>query len=106
MNPTSSVKVFDIVGDLGGLDPDKAAELAKTVISVPERAAGVSLDFAGVSTISSAFANTLFLALADAAPLSLWQRVLKFAGLDRRQAEVLARSLKAARNVTGEAAQT
>ncbi len=93
-----SVRVHDAVGNLGGLDPDKALVLAKQVIALRSAAEQIELDFEHVGTVSSGFANALFLALAAHAPLESWRQTLVLKALDKQQGQVLARSLRAARN--------
>jgi len=96
------VQVYDIVGELGGLDPAKAVALATKVITLRPQAARVALDFQKVGTVSSGFANAFFITLAGAAPLQAWKEILVLTGLDSHQQHVLARSLQAARHASAQ----
>ena len=92
-----TIRVRDWVGQLGALEPDQGAQLARHLV---ERSTRAVLDFAGAGPVSSGFANAFFVELAAARPLHEWRKDLEFVGLDSRQAEVMARSLKAARNAS------
>lgn len=99
---SASLRVHDVVGELGGLDPAKAVVLATKVIALRPQAERVTLDFQNVGTVSSGFANAFFLTLAKAAPLESWKAILVLNGLDSHQGHVLARSLQAARHASAE----
>jgi hypothetical protein len=93
------VEVRDWVGDLGALDPSVASRLAQHVIDKRTVAQRIVLDFRGVRSVSSGFANELFVSLARVSPLTEWQDVLTFSGLASTQAQVIAKSLNAARKL-------
>jgi hypothetical protein len=84
------VAVSDWVDPVGALEPAAASRLADHLIK--EKGTHIVLDFSEVRAISSAFANALFMGLAQAMPLDAWREILSFDGLDARKAEVLAKS--------------
>jgi hypothetical protein len=95
---SAHVRVRDWVDDLGALEPGSATRLAQHVIDRSVGNAAVVVDFQGVGTITSGFANAFFLELAETRPLDEWRRIVQFTGLAPRQAQILAKSLQAARD--------
>ncbi len=96
---TIRVKVRDWVGERGALEPSAATRLAQHVVEKRSVVGRLVLDFAGVGTISSGFANELFLTLAQVRPLDEWRQFLEFTGLASSQAQVITKSLHAARRL-------
>src|SRR2546428_11467686 len=101
--PEVSVRLRDWAEELGALEPSAATRLARHLIDTKAENKLIVLDFTDAGTVSSAFANQLFLTLAKASPLTEWQRVLRFVGLASTQAQVITRSLQAARKAAKEA---
>lgn len=82
----------------GALEPKVGSSLAEHVIEHGRDADRIELNFADVGTVSSAFANAFLLRLAATAPLEEWRKRLDFKALGPRQADVIAKSIRAARN--------
>jgi len=92
------IRVREWVDELGALEPLAATRLAQHVVDRSSEGGTLVVDFEGVGTIVSGFANAFFLELAETRPLDEWRRIVQFVGLTTRQAQVLSRSLQAARN--------
>ncbi|MGH7303528.1 MAG: STAS-like domain-containing protein [Candidatus Rokuibacteriota bacterium] len=99
MTESIRVQIRDWVGELGALEPRLATRLALHVIELHRTARKITLDFSGAGAVSSSFANEFFVLLARVKPLDEWRDLLVFAGLASSQAQVLAKSINAARRV-------
>jgi hypothetical protein len=93
------ILVRDWVGRLGALEREDALRLAQHLIRARATARTIVLDFTETGTVSSGFANELFVTLGQISPLDEWRNVIQFAGVTGTQVKVLAKSLSAAKKV-------
>lgn len=94
----TTIIVRDRVGTFGALEPTTGNSLGTEIVSLSKTSLNITLDFSGISAISSAFANALFVALNRARPLDDWRSILHFVGLGPKQADIIAGSLRAVRS--------
>jgi hypothetical protein len=99
----TTINVRNRIGTLGALDPAHGNLLGAEIASLSVASQVIRLDFSGMSAVSSAFANALFVTLSKSRPLDSWRSILQFVGLGPSQADVIARSLRAVRNETSHA---
>ena len=95
---TTPVVVREVVGKSGALAPENGGVLAAFVADAANNG-HVTVDFSGCGALSSGFTNAFVLALQKSRPLEEWKQLLEFEGLDSVGHLVLARSLKAVRNL-------
>lgn len=96
----TTLSIAQCVGALGALTPAEGNALAERIVDLAAETNLVTLDFTGVSAVTSSFANALFLTLADAKPLDEWRASLRFTHVSASAADVITRSLQAARAYT------